>query len=194
MQCQECNNASASVHVKKRQGDEEIAIHLCRACAQKMGWSNPLEDVKFPLAQFISSMMSDLSGSETEQGATEPGGQCSECGLSFQEFSRTGRLGCGHCYDAFRDSMQDLLRRIHGGVRHQGKRPAGAPTTRKGSKSTSMRQVKADLAKAVAEEDFETAALLRDQLQELQKRKDAARAAKTAKASKAAKASKEHAS
>ena len=173
MQCQECNNATASVHVKKRQGDEEISIHLCRSCAQKMGWNNPLEDVKFPLAQFISSMMNDISGSESQQGGIESAGQCSECGLSFQEFSRTGRLGCGHCYDAFRDSMQDLLRRIHGGVHHQGKRPAGAPKTRKSSKTSNMRQVKAELEKAIADEDFKQAAQLRDKLQELQKRKDA---------------------
>ena len=190
MQCQECNNAPASVHVKKRQGDEEISIHLCRACAQKMGWNNPLEDVKFPLAQFISSMMSDLSGQDSDKGATDAGGQCSECGLSFQEFSRTGRLGCGHCYEAFRDSMQDLLRRIHGGVRHQGKRPAGSPKPRKGAKTSSMRQTKADLEKAVADEDFELAAQLRDKLQDLQKKKDA-KASKTAKANKE---SKEHAS
>lgn len=190
MQCQECSNAPASVHVKKRQGDEEISIHLCRACAQKMGWNNPLEDVKFPLAQFISSMMSDLSGPDSDKGATDAGGQCSECGLSFQEFSRTGRLGCGHCYEAFRDSMQDLLRRIHGGVRHQGKRPSGSPRSRKGVKTSSMRQIKADLEKAVADEDFELAAQLRDKLQDFQKKKDA-RAAKTAKANKE---SKEHAS
>jgi len=155
-----------------------------------MGWNNPLEDVKFPLAQFISSMMSDLSGQDKEKGSTEDGGQCSECGLSFQEFSRTGRLGCGHCYEAFRDSMQDLLRRIHGGVRHHGKRPAGSPKARRVAKIISMRQIKTELEKAVADEDFELAAELRDKLQDLQKKKDA-KAAKTAKANKE---SKEHAS
>ena len=86
--------------------------------------------------------------------------------------------------------MQDLLRRIHGGVRHQGKRPAGSPKPRKGAKTSSMRQTKADLEKAVADEDFELAAQLRDKLQDLQKKKDA----KSAKTAKANKESKEHAS
>jgi protein arginine kinase activator len=189
MKCQECNNATATIIVKKRQDDKEVSVNLCPVCAQKMGWSNPLEDVKFPLAHFISSMMTDISSTEAQKGDVDAGGQCADCGLSFQEFSRTGRLGCGHCYEAFREPMQDLLRRIHGGVRHQGKRPAGATKTRKAAKSNSMRQVKADLEKAIAEEDFESAAQLRDKLQELQKRKET-RAVKA----KAAKEAKEHAS
>lgn len=183
MICQECNNAPASVHVKKRQGDDENSVHLCRTCAQKMGWNNPLEDVKFPLAQFISSMMNDLSGTEAQQGAMDTGGKCSECGLSFQEFSRTGRLGCGNCYEDFRESMHDLLRRIHGGVRHQGKRPAGEPKVKKTAPKTgksTTRQLKAELDRAVADEDFEKAAQLRDQLREMKKRKEA-KAAKEAK-------------
>jgi protein arginine kinase activator len=174
MLCQECHNAPAEVHVKKRQDDEEISVHLCRACAKKMGWNNPLEDVKFPLAQFISSMMHDMSVGAARTGGVESDAKCSECGLSFEEFSRTGRLGCGHCYEAFRSSMQDLLRRIHGNTKHQGKRPAGAPKpARASAKGKSLRQLKAELDRAVAEEDFEKAAQLRDKLRALKQAKEA---------------------
>lgn len=169
MLCQECHNAPASVHVKKKQGDDEIAIHLCRACAKQMGWHSPLEDVKFPLAQFIASMMHDMTlGTPTEEN-TDASAKCSECGLSFQEFSRTGRLGCGHCYEAFRVSMQELLRRIHGGTKHQGRRPQGAPAPKRSGASNSLRQLKAELDRAVAGEDFEKAARLRDQIRELKR-------------------------
>jgi protein arginine kinase activator len=170
MQCQECHNAPAEVHVKKRQDDDEVSLHLCRACAKKMGWNNPLEDAKFPLAQFISSMMHDMSVGAVRADGVETDAKCTECGLSFEEFSRTGRLGCGHCYDAFRSSMQDLLRRIHGSTKHQGKRPAGAPKpARATAKGKTLRQLKAELDRAVAEEDFEKAAQLRDKLRELKK-------------------------
>lgn len=178
MLCQECHNAPASVHVKKKQGDEEVSIHLCRACAKQMGWHNPLEDVKFPLAQFIAGMMHDMTlGAPAEEGL-DTTVKCSECGLSFQEFSRTGRLGCGHCYEAFRTSMQELLRRIHGGTKHQGRRPHGAPAPKRTTASTSLRQLKAELDRAVAGEDFEKAARLRDQIRELKSSKTKEEAAK----------------
>lgn len=179
MLCQECQNAQASVHVKKKEGDEEVSIHLCRACAKKMGWHNPLEDVKFPLAQFISSMMLDMTGGPAAEVPPDTTETCSECGLSFQEFARTGRLGCGHCYESFRSPLQELLRRIHGSTTHQGRHPAGSPQPTRSSKAKTLRQLKADLDRAVAEEDFERAASLRDQIRELksskQKEKEAAK-------------------
>jgi protein arginine kinase activator len=171
MLCQECHNAPASVHVKKKQGEDEISLHLCRACAKQMGWNNPLEDVKFPLAQFIASMMNDMTQATPDAEAVDTSAKCTECGLSFQEFSRTGRLGCGHCYEAFRTSMQELLRRIHGSTRHQGRRPQRAPAPPGAHGSGSLRQLKAELDRAIAGEDFEKAARLRDQIKSMKKPK-----------------------
>ena len=148
-------------------------MHLCRGCAQKLGWNDPLEDAKFPLAHFISSMMQDMTAGLTRDQAEETDGNCSECGLSFQEFSRTGRLGCGHCYESFRASMQELLRRIHGNTKHVGRRPKGAPESEQktSGRSVTLRRLKADLDQAVADEDFERAARLRDEIRDLKPNK-----------------------
>lgn len=166
MQCQECGSDAATVHIKRREGDSEVSTHLCRACAQKLGWHDPLEDAKFPLAHFISSMMQDMTSGSFHDRAADSGARCGECGLSFQDFSRTGRLGCGHCYESFRTSMEELLRRIHGNTRHRGKRPDKAPKPRPTAETSTLRQLKADLDRAVAGEDFELAARLRDQIRE----------------------------
>jgi len=175
MQCQECGSESATVHIKRREGDSEVSIHLCRSCAQKLGWHDPLEDAKFPLAHFISSMMQDMASGTVRDRGTVPGASCSECGLSFQDFSRTGRLGCGHCYEAFRASMEELLRRIHGNTRHRGRRPETAPKPRATVETVNLRELKAELDRAIADEDFERAAHLRDQIRELKKpRREAA--------------------
>lgn len=173
MLCQECKNAQASVHVKKREGDEEVSVHLCRACAKKMGWENPLADVKFPLAEFISGMMLEqTAGAGATPAAKDASEKCSECGLSFEEFARTGRLGCGHCYESFRTPLQELLRRIHGGTQHQGRHPSGIPQPAKTSKARTLRQLKAELDRAIAEEDFEKAATLRDQIHAMKQAKE----------------------
>jgi protein arginine kinase activator len=175
MICQECHSAQATVHVRKKEGDDEVSIHLCKQCAKKMGWHNPLEDVKFPLAQFISSMMQDMSTAPASGDAKDTSERCSECGLSFQEFSRTGRLGCGHCYESFRTPLQELLRRIHGSTRHQGRRPAGAPKPAKTSAAKSLRQLKVELDRAIAEEDFEKAARIRDKIRQTEHAKETAK-------------------
>lgn len=169
MQCQECGSDTATVHIKRREGEEEISVHLCRACAQKLGWHDPLEDAKFPLAHFISSMMQDMTSGLMRNRDEESQGSCSECGLSFEDFSRTGRLGCGHCYEAFRASMEELLRRIHGNTRHRGQRPESSPRPRTSAQTTTLRQLKADLDRAIADEDFERAAKIRDEIRELKK-------------------------
>jgi protein arginine kinase activator len=180
MQCQECGSESATVHIKRREGDTETSVHLCRACALKLGWHDPLEDAKFPLAHFISSMMQDMTSGTFRERAADSGARCSECGLSFQDFSRTGRLGCGHCYESFRTSMEELLRRIHGATRHRGRRPESAPKPRPSTENATLRQLKAELDRAVAGEDFELAARLRDQIRELKPtRRDAAKQRET---------------
>ena len=80
--------------------------------------------------------------------------------------------------------MQELLRRIHGNTHHEGRRPRRAPEVPKEveSETTSLRQLKADLDRAVADEDFEKAAELRDKIRTLgearkdkESRKEAAR-------------------
>jgi protein arginine kinase activator len=143
-----------------------------------MGWSDPLEDAKFPLAHFISSMMQDMTSGAPRERADEVDAKCSECGLSFQEFSRTGRLGCGHCYESFRASMQELLRRIHGNTTHEGRRPQRAPKkVKEQSQDTTLKQLKTDLDRAIADEDFELAAKLRDEIREFKESRANANAA-----------------
>ena len=49
--------------------------------------------------------------------------KCSNCGLAFSEFTRTGFLGCGECYKQFNDELRPIYKRIHGDYEHKGKVP-----------------------------------------------------------------------
>jgi protein arginine kinase activator len=95
--------------------------------------------------------------------------KCPSCGFTYQDFKKVGRFGCGECYEAFKKQLDPLLKRIHGSNRHVGKVPL---TAGKAVKETtvlqSIKELKAQLEKAVQSEEFETAAKLRDKIRELE--------------------------
>ena len=43
--------------------------------------------------------------------------------MSYQDFTRTGKIGCSDCYKTFALALEPLLRRIHGSSTHIGKIP-----------------------------------------------------------------------
>jgi protein arginine kinase activator len=87
---------------------------------------------------------------------------CPICQITFLEFRNSGRLGCPYDYEVFRDELMPLLENIHGETRHSGKVPRRAP--RNTQQQTTLIQLRNELKRAVAAEDYETAARLRDQI------------------------------
>ena len=81
------------------------------------------------------------------------------------EFTRTGHLGCPKCYEAFREQLQPMLLQIHGRVQHAGRQPLS--TAEEQRKRSATEQLQRQMEQAVALEDFETAAKLRDQIRAL---------------------------
>ena len=91
---------------------------------------------------------------------------CPLCQITFLEFRNSGRLGCPHDYEVFHDELMPLLENIHDETRHSGKVPRRAP--RGSQRQTTMIQLRNDLKRAVAAEDYETAARIRDQIRNLE--------------------------
>ena len=88
---------------------------------------------------------------------------CDHCGLTFSQFRENSLLGCPGCYDAFEDVLTSLLERAHeGGTHHLGKVPrrTGAGEQR----HQQMLRMRKRLAEAIAAEDYELAARLRDDI------------------------------
>ena len=74
-------------------------------------------------------------------------------------------LGCANCYQAFKTPMTALLQRVHGNTQHAGRVPGGAYS------GTSIRmnidRLRQKLQKAIADEEYEQAAKLRDAIRAL---------------------------
>lgn len=92
--------------------------------------------------------------------------RCPRCGHTLSDFKRTGRLGCGECYQTFRPVMEETLRQIHSNSHHSGKIPSKSGGELK--KKRQLEALKAQLQEAVRNEDYETAAKLHKQIREME--------------------------
>lgn len=94
---------------------------------------------------------------------SKPERPCDNCQITFAEFRATGRLGCPRDYEIFRDDLMPLLENIHGETRHTGKTPRRAPLL--AQQQTQLMQLRSEMREAIAREDYEHAAQLRDLIQ-----------------------------
>ena len=92
--------------------------------------------------------------------------KCPACGFTYQDFKKVGRLGCGDCYEAFKKQLDPLLKRIHGANRHIGKVPLMVGKNIR--ENASVQDMKTQLEKAIAAEEFEEAARLRDVIRDME--------------------------
>ena len=177
MLCDECGKNKATVHLTEIVNDLITKLNLCEGCAKAKGAE---AEQHFGIADLLSAL------SDTEQLPAAVPGQapaakhkCSHCGLTYEDFKRLGRLGCGECYKTFRTSLAPLLKRIHGANQHLGKSPnpqALDEQKHNTKRSQELEQAKQDLLKAVKNEEFEVAAALRDKIKFLEKKvKEAAK-------------------
>ena len=92
--------------------------------------------------------------------------KCGGCGLTVDEFNKTGMLGCVKCYETFGDSIQTMLKRIHGNVKHHGKIPK--KLFGKINEARTLQDLKGSLQQCIFNEDYEQAAQLRNQIRAME--------------------------
>lgn len=158
MQCENCGTSEATVHYTHIDKNEMQNLHLCEGCAIAKGLQPGTPVGNFPLTDFIAQM------SRAESAA---GGPCAYCGLTLDDFKKSGRLGCSHCYVTFETHLGGLLRRLHNASQHVGKvylppDPSGALQEER------LAGLRRKLDHAIRAEDFERAAELRDQIRQLE--------------------------
>jgi protein arginine kinase activator len=165
MKCHDCGEREGKVHLTQIVNNEKVVLHLCKECAAKRGFHSPLDNIPFPLANFLAGMMTKDEPGKPPEAEPGPDLTCPNCGLTFDDFSRLGRFGCGECYKTFRERLQGLLRKIHGSSLHRGKLPP--MLSEEGTVIREQERLEDELKRAIDDEDFERAADLRDKLKSL---------------------------
>lgn len=171
MLCQECGKRPATLHFTKIVNGNKTEFHFCEACAREKGELIPGTANGFSIHNLLSGLMElDAKGSTAAKTAEEPRCQC--CGMTYSQFSKIGRFGCGDCYKYFGERLTPILKRVHGNAVHVGKVPKRA------GKQVQMRrqieQLKLEMQTKVEQEEFEAAAKLRDQIRELERQAEQA--------------------
>ncbi len=99
-------------------------------------------------------------------GTSKPQDECPRCGTTFREYHQTTLLGCPVCYRYFRELLIPSIRKFQFTLQHEGKFPASTSLkTRSRRRLTLLRQ---ELSEAIMVENFEHAADLRDEINDLQ--------------------------
>lgn len=157
MKCENCSR-EATVHLSETIDGRRAEVHLCGACARQSGLL-PVETGPGPLLETIVDNLIQRHVGELVGELARTA--CPICGLSFMDYRTDGRLGCPNDYGVFARGLPPILRKLHGATRHVGKSP------RRGAGGGATRLLlRAELRQAIAAEDYEKAARLRDRLRD----------------------------
>lgn len=158
--CDRCDN-EATVHEVQIRGNKAVEKHLCETCAKEVGISAQPQPP-------ISELITKFAIAHGVPIAAVKSGECASCGLSFAEFRQSGLLGCPECYKAFEPQLAPLITRAHeGGTHHIGKTPKNATGIEQ--RKERIIALRKQLSEAIAAEQYEQAARLRDQLSGVEK-------------------------
>lgn len=164
MYCEHCKQRPATLHFTKIINNEKTEVHLCEQCAQEMGEINAMF-TPFSITDLLSSFL-EVNKEGQKKIYNEQSLKCKQCGFTFNDIKKTGRLGCGHCYVIFKEQLMPILKRIQGRTEHSGKVPR--KTGGQIWLNREIKRLKRELSKAVADEAYERAAQLRDEIRELE--------------------------
>lgn len=169
MLCEKCKQKEAVTHIRQNINGVQSEMHLCEKCAAEI--SEKFEYGKF-FSDFgfgIDSMLGSIFGQEflPEGLISEKEERCPMCNTAFSEIRKTGNAGCGKCYETFRSQFMPLIHRIHGKTIHNGRIPASAEANL--SVKNRISELENELKHAIELQEFEKAAKLRDELNELKK-------------------------
>ena len=157
MLCEKCGKNATTTHIKTVINGKVTEQNLCGYCAAKIGYSGGS----------ISGILSSMLGKTLQTEGKISTRMCDCCNTTFADIAETGKVGCSKCYEVFGRELMPYLKRIHGSVRHIGKVP-GSTELVVTKKESNLSELKAKLASLVAEERYEEAAVVRDEIRKLE--------------------------
>ena len=161
MKCQKCAKP-ATFHITDIvEKGKHREFHFCDEHARQH-LAPPDESSEPPISELAKKLICEYDRVPMREPSPADKQVCPICQITFLEFRNSGRLGCPYDYEVFRDELMPLLENIHGETRHSGKVPKRAP--RNTQQQTTLIQLRNELKRAVAAEDYEAAARLRDKI------------------------------
>ncbi len=166
MKCQKCNQRTANTHITQVINGAKTEMYLCHDCANenqelfsfKSAFDNEFENL-------LSGFWGTHSGGKTLSSSPNTK-KCDNCGLTLAELMNNGKPGCSKCYTVFTQQLTRPLKQIHGSAQRTGKIPEKAGKELKLAQKVKVLENKLNIA--IGEQNFEEAAVIRDQIRALQ--------------------------
>jgi protein arginine kinase activator len=186
--CQLCSSPLATVHLTELSSEGvRVELHVCRDCVARLSLALDNPPPLSPLlaqAHIQAGAPGDDSIETVQVPAPAEGEVCPQCGLEFAAYAQSNLFGCAECYATFTPQVSELVQRYHGAIRHVGRIPGGITMPEASAeaatdpeavarqnaqqrliaKRSARQSLVLALADAIAHEQFERAAALRDQL------------------------------
>lgn len=151
MKCERCKKNDAGVYYKETVNGITKEYHLCSKCFAEMNVAGMEDFSPFKFGSFFAPKM---NFSPLEQRK-----KCTLCGSSFDDVIREGKLGCSECYKVFERELKPSVEKIHGETSY-------IPRKKEEKEKTELEILKEKLNEAVANEEYEKAAELRDKIKD----------------------------
>lgn len=177
MLCENCNENEATIHYTEVINGIKSEHHICGECASKMdlgGYSTMFGD-GLPFARLLTGLFAAGRSFGTEEN---PMAHiiCPQCKMNYEEFTKVGKFGCAECYSVFGPLIDDSIKKIQGSSEHRGKRYSNDEESdlrditqqeKALGADEEIKLLQAKLKTAIAIEDYEKAASLRDRIKSI---------------------------
>ena len=168
MLCEKCKKNEARINLVKIVNGQKQEIWLCESCAKNISdipFLNSInKDADFPFQGILTGLISNMSNSLLEQVELI----CPNCGMTYSEFKKIGKLGCSECYEEFSKSNEALVKNATNIVKYAGKVPKRNQIELFQKKK--LKNLKENLQKLIVEENYEEAAIVRDSILKIEKK------------------------
>jgi len=186
MLCQNCNKNEANVKYTEIINGEKKQMMLCEECSHQMGLDNINFNIPIDFSSFFGGILDDEYNTPEYMPLFKNVKElkCNNCNMTYDDFINQGKLGCEECYDVFSNKIDTILKRLHGSNEHLGRKSINQKVKQKANNKKSiandvgghtyidphskLEKLQKDLKKAIAEERYEDAAKIRDEIKSLE--------------------------
>lgn len=171
MLCEKCQEREATIFYTEIVNGIKTEHNLCSECAKDIEFADEL-----PFAELLAGILGAYAVESEKKPDTMDHVVCPTCHMSYRDFISQGVFGCEDCYNVFEPLIEGNIKKIQGNTLHTGKKPLynavlQEETPKKElSVPEEIRILKEKLKEALAVEDYEEAASLRDEIRALKER------------------------
>lgn len=166
MICDICKQNEALISVEQISDGVKKNMYLCNECAAKFGFAAFSENIDISVKNIFRKY--EFNKQLEQQQQTSP--VCPHCGQKLFDIRFKHKIGCANCFMTFQNEIAEILKQKKKDLQYTGAiQKAKVIGFEEKITAAGLKQA---LQKAIEAEEYERAALLRDELKALEQEYD----------------------